>query len=220
MMSLVAERPGGAVAVGPGAGGQLGDGGADRRDLRVRDLGVAGVRHRDEVRARLRPAGAADPLAGGVGMARQPPLVDLLGDEAAEVGMHPPGDRQQDAAVGRHGGVVAEQPVEAGEAGGAGMRALHHLRQLARVADEHDVAGAAAHGEQVGEPDLPGLVDDERVEGARELGPAEVEGGAADDVGAAPERRRRAGAIGAPATPGRRDRRRSRACGRPRRSRA
>ena len=153
----------------------------------MRDLGVAGVRHRDEVCARLRPAGAADPLAGGVGMARQPPLVDLLGDEAAEVGMHAPGDRQQDAAVGRHGGVVAEQPVEAGEAGGAGMRALHHLRQLARVADQHDVAGAAAHGEQVGEPDLPGLVDDERVEGARELGPAEVEGGAADHVRAAPE---------------------------------
>ena len=117
----------------------------------------------------------------------EPPLVDLLGDEAAEVGMHPPGDRQQDAAVGRHGGVLAEQPVEAGEAGGAGMRPLHHLRQLARVADQHDVAGAAPHGEQVGEPDLPGLVDDERVEGALELGAAEVEGGAADHVGAAPE---------------------------------
>ena len=97
--------------------------------------------------------------------------------------MHPPGDRQQDAAVGRHGGVLAEQPVEAGEAGVARMRALHHLRQLARVADQHDVAGAAAHRQQVGEPDLPRLVDDERVEGALELRPAEVEGGAADHVG-------------------------------------
>ena len=100
--------------------------------------------------------------------------------------MHPPRHRQQDAAVGRHGGVLAEQPVEAGEAGGARMRALHHLRQLARVADEHDVAGAASHGQQVGEPDLPGLVDDERVEGALELRLAEVEGGAADDVGGLP----------------------------------
>ena len=66
------------------------------------------------------------------------------------------------------------------------MRALHHLRQLARIADEHDVARAAPHGEQVGEPDLPGLVDDQRVEGALELRPAEVEGGAADHVGGPP----------------------------------
>ena len=105
--------------------------------------------------------------------------------------MHPPRDRQQDAAVGRHGRVLAEQPVEAGEAGVARMRALHHLRQLARVADQHDVAGAAPHRQQVGEPDLPRLVDDQRVEGALELRPAEQEGGAADDVGVAAAPRRR-----------------------------
>ena len=150
----------------------------------------------------------------------EPALVDLVGDEAAEVGVHPPRDRQQDAAVGRHGRVLAEQPVEAGEAGGARMRALHHLRQLARVADQHDVAGAAPHRQQVGEPDLPRLVDDQRVEGALELRPAEVEGGAADDVGGRASARssvrrdpldRAAGVVGVVA--GRR------ACARPRRSR-
>ena len=100
--------------------------------------------------------------------------------------MHPPRLRQQDAAVGRHGRLLAEQPVEAGEAGRAGMRALHHLRQLAWIADEDDVPRAAPHREQVGETDLPGLVDDERIEGALEFRLAEMEGGAADDVGGPP----------------------------------
>ena len=168
--------------------GELGDGGADRVDLRARDLGVAGVRHLHEMRARLGPAGSGDALAGGVGVAREPALVDLVRDEAAELGVHPPGDGQQDAAVGRHRRVLAEQPVEAGEPGIPRMRALHHLRQLARVADQHDVAGASPHRQQVGEPDLPRLVDDQRVEGALELRPAEKEGGAADDIGVAQRR--------------------------------
>ena len=189
-------------------------------DLRARDLGVAGVRHRDEMRPGRRPAGAADALAGAVGMAREPALVDPVGDEAAEVGVHPPRHRQQDAPVGRDGRLLAEQPVEAGEAGRAGMRALHHLRQLARIADEHDVAGAAPHRQQVGEPDLPGLVDDQRVEGALELRLAEVEGGAADDVGGLARRGRRSGRRRGPGCPAARGCRPSRACARARRSRS
>ena len=46
----------------------------------------------------------------------------------------------------------------------AGMRSLDHLRELLRVADEHDVARGGAHRERVGERDLPGLVDEEVVE--------------------------------------------------------
>ena len=39
-----------------------------------------------------------------------------------------------------------------------------HLRELLRVADEHDVPRARPHRERVGERDLAGLVDEEVVE--------------------------------------------------------
>ena len=137
----------------------------DRGDLFGRDLRVALVRHRHPERPRLGEARAAHGLPGGVGVAVQPPLIDLIRDEAADLGMHPARDGQEDAAVRRHGRVVAQHPVEAGEVRGFGMRALDHLRQLARIADQHDVARGPSHGDHVGEAHLSRLVDEEPVEG-------------------------------------------------------
>ena len=44
------------------------------------------------------------------------------------------------------------------------MRALRDLRELQRVAKQHDVARRRSHRERVGERHLPGFVDDERVD--------------------------------------------------------
>ena len=49
------------------------------------------------------------------------------------------------------------------------MRALRHLRQLVRVAEEDELARGRPDGERVGERELPGLVHEERVDRPVEL---------------------------------------------------
>ena len=67
----------------------------------------------------------------------------------------------------RSGGIVAcvaeQVPQHRGAAAGR-VRALDHLVELLRVADEDDVPRRRPHRERVGERDLPGLVDEEVVE--------------------------------------------------------
>ena len=62
------------------------------------------------------------------------------------------------------------------------MAALQRLRQLHRVADQHDVPGRPGHGEDVSDRDLAGLVHDEVVE-RRGIVPRKVPRGGADHVG-------------------------------------
>ncbi len=60
--------------------------------------------------------------------------------------------------------MIAQQVLQDGYVDALGMRALDHLRELLRVADEHDVARRGRHRERVGERDLTRLVDEEVVE--------------------------------------------------------
>ena len=72
----------------------------------------------------------------------QPPLVELLRDVAADVGVQPERPLEEEAAVGRDRRVAAEQVLQHGGAAAVRVRALEHLGELLRVADEDDVARA------------------------------------------------------------------------------
>ena len=79
-------------------------------------------------------------------------------------GMHAPGVAEEHAAVLRHGGSARQQMLEHGAAGLAGMNPLTHLRQLLRVAEQHDVSRGGAHRDRVCQRHLAGFVDEEIVE--------------------------------------------------------
>lgn len=111
-------------------------------------------------------------MARGLGDALEAAVVDRVGDEAADVGMHPARAAKEDTEVGRNGGVAIEQVLEAGEAGVAGVAALDGLGELHLVADEDQVPGRLADGDRVGERDLAGLVHEQVVEPAGEIGAA------------------------------------------------
>ena len=70
---------------------------------------------------------------------------------------------------GGDGRRVAEQVLEHRHAGAAGMNALRHVRQLLRIAEQHDVARARAHRHGIGQRHLAGLVDEQVVELALHL---------------------------------------------------
>lgn len=78
--------------------------------------------------------------------------------------------------------MVAQHPVEARQVRGLRMRALDHLRQLARVAGQHDVAGSPAHGDHVGQTHLPRLIHEEPVESLHVLVAGEELGRRANNV--------------------------------------
>ena len=68
------------------------------------------------------------------------------------------------------GGIVGLSPSRCSSTEAAralGMRALRDLRELQRIAEQHDVARRGSHRERVGERHLPGLVDDQRVDACR-----------------------------------------------------
>src|SRR3546814_5081405 len=71
-------------------------------------------------------------------LAGKPAFIDLPRDEGADVRVHPARDGQEDATVARDGGMIAQHPFEAGEVCRRGMGTLDDLRQLARVAHQHD----------------------------------------------------------------------------------
>ena len=65
------------------------------------------------------------------------------------------------------------------------MRALDDLRQLAGVADQHDVARGPAHGDHIGKTNLSRLVHEQPVEGLHILVAGEEPGSRADHMLAA-----------------------------------
>ena len=107
----------------------------------------------------------------------EPALVGRLGDEAADVRVHPPGAREEEAAVGRHRVLAAEEVLEHGGRRALGMDPLRDLPELLRVAEQDDVACACPERECVGERHLPGLVDEERVDDAFHVLACEQPGG-------------------------------------------
>ena len=109
----------------------------------------------------------------GAGGARaQAAVVAALGDERADVGVHPPGLGEQHAAAGRDRLLAVEEVLEHRGARAAGVVGLGDLRQLLRVAEQHEVLGGQADGGGVGERELAGLVDEEQVERLAMLGRA------------------------------------------------
>ena len=111
--------------------------------------------------------------ARGVGRVAEPALVVRAGGEGAELGPQPPGLGEEEPPVGRHGLVLAEQVRQHREARALGVGALRDLWQLVRVAEENERAGGGADREDVGERELPRLVDEEHVE--RALGRVDVD---------------------------------------------
>ena len=116
-------------------------------------------------------------FADRVGM--QPSFVELLGDVGADVGMQPVRALEEESAVGRDRRVLTEQVLEHRSLDAVRVRSLEDLRELLRVADEHEVARGGAHRERVGERDLAGLVDEQVVEHAVEVSMRVEPGGAA-----------------------------------------
>ena len=94
----------------------------------------------------------------------EPALVVGVGGEVAELGPQAPGLGEEEAAVGRDRHVLAEEVLQHREPGVLGVRALRDLRQLVRVAEQHERAGARPRGEHVGEGELAGLVDEQHVD--------------------------------------------------------
>ncbi len=162
------ERARAAVCFGDGSALEIVDGGADQLGLLDRLAGVAGVLGLDEAHpgAGERP-GRIDVLACA-GLDRvQAALVDDLGDEAADVGVHASGAVEEDSKLWRDRAVLSEQVLEHRGAGSVRMDALGDLRELKRVSEEDQVARGGAHRQGVGERDLPCLVDHEMVQGCR-----------------------------------------------------
>ena len=77
---------------------------------------------------------------------------------------------------------VAEQVLEHRSARALRMRALRNLRELQRVAEQHDVARRGPHRERVGERHLPGFVDHQRVDRAVERGVREEPCGSGEEL--------------------------------------
>ena len=127
------------------------------RPPRPRTLVPSHARAKNAVGVELRLSVEPDP-------GPQLALVEQLGGERADRGVQPPGLLEKEAAVGRDRGLSVEQVLEHGGLAAVGVRALQHLAELLRVADEHGVARAGRHRARVGERDLARLVDDERVD--------------------------------------------------------
>ena len=142
MMSLGLQRLGSALVVGDGRRRRA----ASRQAAAIASASSSvtpGCGPRARPRATRRPAPVSG--AGGVDAALsacvarvQAPVVAALGDERADVGVHAPGLGQQHAALGRDRVRAVEQVLEHRRPGAAGVGGLGDLRQLLRVAEQHD----------------------------------------------------------------------------------
>lgn len=121
-------------------------------------------------------------LDGSAIIGLEPSVVDRVRDEATELRMHTARDRQEDALGRRNCRLLPHQVLQRRQAGTTRMVALDRLSQLHLVADQHDVSGADAHGDGVGQADLARLVNEEVVEAAVKLGPGEQEGRSGDQL--------------------------------------
>src|SRR3546814_8352267 len=78
--------------------------------------------------------------------------------------MHAPGDWQKDTLIGGDRGMALQKMIQRGPAAAFRMRSLDWLRKLHLVPDEDDVARRCSHCDNIGQADLPRLVDKEIVE--------------------------------------------------------
>jgi hypothetical protein len=125
---------------------QLLHGRDDRVALLLARLAAAVVAHRHPddpgLRRHQHGVGAADhAVPFGLRYAAEPPLVDRLRDESANVGVHPAGAAQEHAELGRNGGAALEQVLQAGEPGLARVAPPGRLGELHLVTDENQVMG-------------------------------------------------------------------------------
>src|SRR4030095_14638155 len=86
-----------------------------------------------------------DPLTLSTFGAPEAAVIRELRDERTDVRMHAPGSVSKHAAILGHGGSPGQQMLEHGSAGLAGMNALTDLRELLRIAEQHDVSRGGTH---------------------------------------------------------------------------
>jgi hypothetical protein len=83
--------------------------------------------------------------------------------------MHPPRLLDQQPGVRRHGVAIAQDVLQPGDTRPRRVRRLARLRELLRITDQHQVRRGAGHGQDVGQRELPRLVDEQGIRAAREL---------------------------------------------------
>jgi hypothetical protein len=79
------------------------------------------------------------------GLRRQSAIVECIGDEPAQIRVHPSRLAEEDTSFLRHGRGTVERMFERGKAGSARMAALYRLGKLHLVANQNHVLGAHAH---------------------------------------------------------------------------
>ena len=89
----------------------------------------------------------------------EPPLVELLRRERADVRVHAPRLVEEHAAVRVDSRRLAEQVAEGGDVGAGRVDSLDGLVELTRVAEQDEAPRRLADGEGVREAHLSGLVD-------------------------------------------------------------
>ena len=99
----------------------------------------------------------------------EPPLVELLRREGADVRVHAPRVVEEDAAGRVDGRRFAEEVAEGRDAGAGRVDPLDGLIELARVAEQDETRRCLADGEGVREAHLSRLVDNEHVHRAGHL---------------------------------------------------
>ena len=173
------------VLVRPRALQQPVDGLAKRRNLLGANLYAAFVRDRNPPCAAAGQAPGLDRTPRRRRMARQATFVELGRNIRAEIGVHPPGLGQENAARRIDVLAFAQHPVETGQIRRMGMRTLHDLRELARVPDQNQAMGRIGHGDQIGQRNLPRLVYKEIVERLPKFRPRKQPRRSAHDIGGA-----------------------------------
>ena len=164
------QRPGGALAVRPGAAEERGDQPGHGLGLLTGPRRPSAVVDRPEPDARpLDDGSRPDRLPGIGGIRHDPVLVERLRHESVHRRMHPVGPGQEEAAVGRQRAMVPDEVLESRALGTHGMDPRADLRELVRVAEEDDRARRATHGHDVGQRHLAGLVDEQDVDLALHL---------------------------------------------------
>ena len=131
---------------------------------------VASMLHGNEAQAvpgqRPRPG---DRLPAELRLGAEPPLVELLRRERADVRVHAPRLVEEDAAGRVDGRRFAEEVAEGRDVGAGRVDPLDGLVELAGIAEQDEAPRRLANGEGVGEAHLSRLVDDEDVHGAGHL---------------------------------------------------
>ena len=114
----------------------------DRVGLLDRRCTVALTLDREPVQSRTCEAGRVDPLPLARRHRVESTLVRRLGDEAADVGMHPPRLREEEPAVSGNRVLTAEQMLKYRSRRTVGMDALRDLSELPRITEQDNVARA------------------------------------------------------------------------------